>query len=782
VRPDSRRRAFALLALAAGGLVAATVWWLPGARSRVGSTAAAPFAYVGGTKCLRCHEEEARLWRGSQHALAMQEATEDTVLGDFDDARFRGTGIETRLYRKDGGFFVRTEGPDGRLAEYPVPFAFGVFPLQQYLIPLPGGRYQAFSVAWDSRSREMGGQRWFHLYPGERVDHDDVLHWTKLSQNWNTQCAECHSTNLRKNYRWPEDRFATTYSDIDVSCEACHGPGSRHLAWAERAEAQGRKAEGDPGLQVRFTERRSRHWEMDLARGIARPVSAPAFRTEVETCARCHARRGVLTEDWRPGRFLGETHRPALLDEGLYYADGQMEDEVYNWGSFLQSRMYAAGITCADCHDAHSGKVRVSADDVCSSCHQPERFATPKHHFHRPRSKGASCVACHMRTVTYMVVDPRHDHSLRAPRPDLTLSLGTPNACNDCHRDRSAAWAARAVRAWYPGGQWTKPHYGAVLQAGRQRRAGAGEALAALAADETKLGIVRATAVSLLSGAGGSSAVPALEKAVVDSDPLVRLGAASALESLAPRERLRIGGRLLDDAVRAVRVEAVVPLADVPADAMTEGQRVSFDRALDDFFQAQRTSAERPEAHTNLGVVYVKRGRLEEARRAYDGALRVGPWFLPAYANLADLLRVEGRDEEGEKVLRAGLEVDSSNAALHYALGLLLVRQQRRAEAEVELARAAALAPDDPGIAYVYAIALHSSGQTDRALAVLRRAHARSPADVRVLMTLVTVNRDRGALGAARRWARTLLRAAPGNAAALRLAAELADPGGQPAR
>jgi tetratricopeptide (TPR) repeat protein len=778
VKPDSRRRALALLALAAGGLVAAVVWWLPGPRGRSWSTSPVPFAYVGGAKCTRCHEDEARLWRGSQHARAMQEATEETVLGDFGDIRYRHDGVQTRFYRRKGGFFVHTEGPDGRPAEYPVPFVFGVYPLQQYLIPLPGGWYQAFSIAWDSRPRKEGGQRWFHLYPGEHIGHEDVLHWTKLSQNWNTQCAECHSTNLRKGYRWPEDRFATTWSDIDVSCEACHGPGSRHLAWAQAAEARGRKPKGDPRLQVRFTERRSRHWKMDLERGIARPVSAPAFRIEVETCARCHARRGVLTEDWRPGRPLAETHRPALLAEGLYYADGQMRDEVYNWGSFLQSRMYAAGITCSDCHDAHSGKVRVSADDVCSSCHQPERFATPKHHFHRPHSKGASCVACHMRTVTYMVVDPRHDHSLRAPRPDLTLSLGTPNACNDCHRARSAAWAARAVREWYPGGQWTKPHYGTVLRAGRRREAGAGEALAALAADGTQPGIVRATAVSLLSGVPGRAAASALEKAAVDADPLVRLGAASALDSLEARERLRIGGRLLDDAVRAVRVEAVVPLADVPVDAMTEGQRVAFDRALDDFFQAQRANAERPEAHVNLGVLYVKRGRLEDARRAYDAALRVGPWFLPAYANLADLLRNEGRDDEGEKVLRAGLGVGATNAALHYALGLLLVRQKRPAEALEELARADALAPDDARVAYVYAVALHSSGRTDRALAVLRRAHERSTGDVDVLVALVTLNRERGALGAARRWARTLLRTAPGSETAQRLAAELGDPGG----
>ena len=183
-----------------------------------------------------------------------------------------------------------------------------------------------------------------------------------------------------------------------------------------------------------------------------------------------HARRGLLTEDYRPGRLLAETHRPALLEEGLYYADGQMKDEVYNWGSFLQSRMYAVGVTCADCHDAHDLKVKVGRDDVCSSCHQPERFATRKHHFHREKGKGASCVACHMRTETYMVVDPRHDHSLRVPRPDLSRALGTPNACSQaaCHGDKPLAWVVERYDTWY--GAKRKPQYGTVLAAAREGR------------------------------------------------------------------------------------------------------------------------------------------------------------------------------------------------------------------------------------------------------------------------------------------------------------------------
>jgi Flp pilus assembly protein TadD len=773
VTPTARRRVLALVALVAGGLVAAVVWWLPGPRDTAPSITAPALRYVGVDGCARCHAEETERWRGSHHDLAMQEATEATVLGDFEGAEFTYNGVTSRFFRKDDAFFVNTDGPDGALADYEIDYVFGFTPLQQYLVPLPDGRHQALGIAWDTRPAEDGGQRWFHLYPGEGVDHRDVLHWTKLSQSWDSQCAECHSTNLRKNYRPWEDRFGTTFSEIDVSCEACHGPGSRHVTWAEEAEARGREAEGDPDLVVRFDERRGRSWKMDMERGIAIPKEAAEFRVENEMCARCHARRGLLTEDYLPGQLLAQTHHPALLEEGLYYADGQMEDEVYNWGSFLQSKMYARGITCADCHDAHSAKVKISNDDVCSSCHQPERFATREHHFHDPEREGASCVACHMRTETYMVIDPRHDHSLRAPRPDLTLSLGTPNACNDCHRDKSARWSQRAVERWYPEGQWTKPHFGQVLEAGRTLQPGGEEALVALAGDAELPAIVRATAVTLLPGFAGPASRRAIEQAVGDPEHLVRLGAASALEVFEPRERLRVGAQLLNDPVRAVRVEAAMPLADVPPEAMTRAQRVAFDRVLGEFIGAQWANAERPEAHVNLGLMHMKRGDLEAARRSYEGALRVGPWFVPAYANLADLLRVQDRDDEGERVLREGLETQPASAALHHALGLLLVREKRLDEAIAELRRAAELAPADPQIAYVLAIGLNSTGETEEALAVLEAAHERSPAVRPLLVALVTLNRDRGALDEARSWARKLVELSPEDGAARRLLAEL---------
>ncbi len=760
---SARRRLLWFLALALVAIAAAVILLMPAPGQGI-ATGPPPLTYTGVMSCEECHADEVERWRASRHAFAMQWANEKTVLGDFADARFSYGGVTTRFFRRGGGFFVRTDGPAGRMGDYRVRYTLGVFPLQQYVLEMADGRYQALGIAWDARPGKQGGQRWFQLYPDEHVDHRSVLHWTKATQNWTSECAECHSTNVRKAYHWPRNDFATTFSANFVSCEACHGPGSRHVAWARSARARGRQPSGDPGLVVRFGERRSRSWQMDVARGTAKPTKFQPLRVEVETCARCHARRSLLTEEYWPGRPLAATHRPALLETGLYRADGQGQAEVYEWGSFLQSRMYAAGVTCADCHDAHDQKVKIGADEVCSSCHQPERFATRRHHFHRPGGKGASCVACHMPTRRHMVVAELHDHSLRVPRPDLTVSLGNenaPNACNDCHRDRSARWSASAVRRWYPKGRSGTPHYAQALAAGRGYGPGAERALLAVFRDPRQPGIVRATAVSLLPAHLTALSLPALQKAAADPDPLVRLAAASVMAALSPKDRLKAGVTLLWDPVRAVRIEAVPAFADVPDAELASEQRAAFDRALDDYLLAQRANAERPEAHVKIGIVFAKRGRYEEARRAYEAALRFAPWFVPAQVQLADLLRIQGRDDEGEAVLRQALRYSALSTSLHSALGQLLARRGRAAAALAELRRAYELDPRDPRLAQACARSLEAAGRRDEAIAVLRAAQRYSPGARELLVPLVTLSREKGARREAVAWSRLLLATNP---------------------
>jgi predicted CXXCH cytochrome family protein len=266
--------------------------------------------------------------------------------------------------------------------------------------------------------KDQGGQKWFHLYPYEQIKHDDVLHWTRLNQNWNFMCAECHSTGVKKNYDAANDRFRTTWAEISVGCEACHGKGSRHVNWAHNQRSWFEK-DDDPrkGLAILLNERDGITWQLDPKTGNPQRSVAPAVtRREVETCGLCHARRGEFSEEWVPGQPLSDTHAVSLLARGLYHADGQMRDEVYNYGPFKQSKMFAAGVTCSDCHEPHAAKLRAPGNGVCLQCHASDKYEVASHNRHEGVSPAVTCASCHMPVSTYMVVDKRHDHSLRIPR------------------------------------------------------------------------------------------------------------------------------------------------------------------------------------------------------------------------------------------------------------------------------------------------------------------------------------------------------------------------------
>jgi Flp pilus assembly protein TadD len=717
------------------------------------ATAAGP-DFVGRKVCVPCHTRQAVQYKASHHDRAMQPAHARTVLGNFDNATFTYHDVTSTFSRKGDDYYVRTDGPDGKLHDYRIAYTFGVYPLQQYLIEFPGGRLQALNVCWDMRPKAQGGQRWFHLYPDENVTHEDILHWTGPYQNWNHMCAECHSTNVRKNYDPDTGTFATTWSEIDVSCEACHGPGSEHVAWADAVKQDpSRAAESSKGLAVEFGD--SGTWVLDPEAGIAKRSQPRKSHVETEICARCHARRGKLSEDYVFGGSLLDTHRPALLEAVLYEHDGQIKDEVFEHQSFLQSKMHAAGVTCTNCHNPHSLKT-VSGNAACSRCHLREKFDTPKHHFHKQDGKGARCVACHMPTKNYMVVHARHDHSLRVPRPDLTVKIGTPNACTPCHKDQSPQWAANAALKWWGTEQRSQPHYGETLHLGHRNLPGAEKALVALADDTTKPHIVRATAVELLTTHLSPRSGPTLERALRDENPLMRMAAVAALRYSEPRLRARFLSPLLDDPVRTVRIDAGRALATVPAAMLPPDKQAAARRALDEFVQAQMLDADRAEAHLNLGALYAEVGRLADAAREYRIALTLSPRFSVTYLNLADLYRQQSRDTEGERVLREGLAVAPNDARLVHALGLLLVRQKRSAEALLLLEKAVTLAPDEPRYAYVYAVGLHSSGQKPKALGVLKKTHEAHPGDRDVLEALVLFHRDAGDLQAASKYAETL--------------------------
>ena len=723
-----------------------------------GAAAAAPAPrFVGAAACASCHAKQSDAWRGSDHDLAMQVADARSVLGNFDKAVFEGS----RFAARDGKFFVNTEGPDGKRADFEVKYTFGVHPLQQYLIELPGGRLQAFGLAWDARPKERGGQRWFNLYPGRSLKPGDALHWTGIEQNWNFQCAECHSTNLRKNFDASSGTFHTTWSEIDVACEACHGPGSNHVAWARKEGGAGGYAA--KGLPVALDERKGVTWSLASGASTAKRSAPRATSKEIDACGRCHARAARFSDDYRDGGAYGDTHRRSPLSEGLYWPDGQQRDEVYDWGSFLTSRMHAEGVTCSDCHDPHSLKLRAPGNGVCAQCHAPAVFDAEAHTHHAKGTTGAECAACHMPTTTYMVVDPRHDHSFRIPRPDLSVSLGVPNACNGCHAKKTAQWAAAAVDTLWGKQRKGYQQFGDAFVAGASGAPGARGKLLTIVDDPAQPAIVRASAIERLAPWLTPTTAQSVARALNDADPLVRMAAVGALSGADAQMRQRYLPRMLSDPVRIVRMEAARALAGDAEAGLPADVRTPFARALGEYVAAQTYNADRPEAHVNLGNLYAQRRDGEQAIAEYSKALAIDPTFIAGYVNLADFYRSVSADAEAEKTIREGIARNPNAAALRHALGLALVRQKRLAEALPELAQAAKLAPDDARYAYVYAVALDGARQPKKSKDLLEATRKRFPYDRDVLGALASYASRDGNADAALAYAKTLRELDPEN-------------------
>lgn len=723
----------------------------------VAAASAVPADFIGSEQCAACHDSEYRHWTGSHHDLAMQIVSEDTVLGDFDDANFTYNGITTRFFRDGKRFMVRTDGEDGQLQDFEVAYVFGVYPLQQYLLPLSRGRLQALSIAWDARPAAEGGQRWYHLYPDERVDHSDPLHWTGPYQNWNTRCAECHSTDVHKGYAMDTRSFTTRYAEIDVGCEACHGPGSKHVRAAQEGKLEGL---GGAGFSTALAQRGD--WYFPEGESIARRSEALASRAQIDNCARCHARRGTLG-DYHYGADLLDTHRLSVLQPPLYYPDGQIRDEVYVYGSFIQSKMHQAGVVCSNCHEPHSNALRAPGNGVCAQCHKPAEYDTPGHHFHPLASAGASCADCHMPETTYMGVDPRRDHSMRIPRPDLSVVMGIPNACNQCHADRDASWAVAALREWGVEFRDTGSHPARQFDRVQRGDIRAVPALAALALDTGQPAIWRATAMEALGAVGGRDATRAMAALLYDDDAIIRASTVRSLQFLSLPQRFQLLTPLLDDPILGVRMEVASALAGVPLDQIPEDASRKLEALFKEYVRVQRQHADMPGALMQLGLFYGNRGDGPAAEAMYREALHINGHLLPAYLNLADLLRAQSRDDEARALLQRALAVDPDNGNTLHALGLLETRAGNTGPALDFLGRAAAVETDGTRHRFVYAIALHDLGKPQEAIGVLNRLLKEAPQDEQVLLALTNYHAELGNSSAAAGYARQLADSYPSN-------------------
>jgi tetratricopeptide (TPR) repeat protein len=742
-------RIWRVAGVAATLAVALSVPLYLGVKAARGPRAQAPPAplYVGSEACGECHKKEYDSWRKSNHALAMLAPREDTVLGDFGGATFEERGQVTRFYRKDGTYFVHAPGPEGVPGDFEVAYSFGWFPLQQYLVAFPGGRLQCLSMAWDVPRR-----RWFSLYPDQAVAPDDWLYWTRPAMNWNTMCSACHSTGVQKRYDPQTDTFQTTWAEIMVGCEACHGPGSRHAEWGKKPPMARPQVE-NALLTVK--------------------TSAMPQRELVNLCMPCHSRRAELRTQSNPGGEPLDHYLPVLLSPGLFYPDGQILDEDYEYHGFIQSKMFEKGVKCNDCHDVHRARRYQEGNALCLKCHRADTYDTASHHFHktlvggRP-SEGASCPACHMPGRNYMVIHFRRDHSIRVPRPDLSRQDGTPNACTQagCHADKPLSWSVDAYEKWY--GKARKPHYGTVIAAARERKPEARAGLLALCGDRLRPAIVRATALELLSGYPGEDSTKRFEEGLSDEDALIRRTAASQIRYPDPARLVKALAPLLKDSVYAVRVEAASRLTEVPPELLTGAQTADYQAALQEYAKVLAYTADMPSGRYNWGILEQNLGHAEEAERQYLKAIEMDGRFYLAKVNLALLLNQLGRNEEAEGLLRQAVKEVPGNAAVAFDLGLLLAEMGKEKEAETALRRALQTDPSMAQAAYNLAI-LVAQEKPGEAVEMSRRAAELRPDEPRYAFTLAYYQVQAGDTEGARRTLEALVSRSPAHGDAVLL-------------
>ena len=691
-------------------------------------------AYIGDQQCKSCHASQYNDWVKSDHFKAMQAPTDSTVLGNFKNVTYTADGVTSTFLKRDGKFIINTQGEDGKNHDFEVKYTFGYFPLQQYLIAFPGGRMQATRASWDSRNK-----KWFHQYPGQKIDPHDWLHWTGNAQNWNTMCAACHSTDLKKNYDIQSDTYHTTYSIINVSCEACHGPSKLHVDYIN---------------------------SNDYKKGIKTNNSFILLNkgsnqlTQINACAPCHAVKGDISANKISSSELLDNYIPAIPNTERFYADGQIKEEDYEYSSFLQSKMFRNNVECSNCHNPHSGKTYYTTNQLCLQCHA-KTYDDPSYTFHEVNTVGSECKSCHMPTRTYMGNDVRRDHSFRVPRPDLSVRYGTPNSCNNCHKDKTAQWSADAVVKWY--GPKRKYHFADDLILGSKLDANSKAHLTKLLADTSVPSIIKATAVNYLGSIPTQSSMKTILDYLKNKDAQVRYEALRSLMNFPPAQYQNAIFPLLNDKVRAVRIAAADLFTGTPKENIPPSYFTAYSTASSELNNYMLYQADFAHGNISIGDYYMKMHDQKDAEKFYLRAIQKDSLANLPRLNLSILYNSEGRNEEALHVLETAEKIDNKNPQIFYDMALLYNEINNKKSALLNFEKAYNLNMEDSRLCYNYALLLQQTGNSSKAIKVLENGLKIDKASSSINYALAYVYLQNKQVQKAREYAIILKRLDPDN-------------------
>lgn len=680
-------------------------------------------SFVGSKHCANCHPKQTQAWQGSHHDMAMRHATPEAVQADFNNTSVEFNGKTNRFFKKGPQFWVNIEGADGKFHDYQIKYTFGYQPLQQYMVEFNDGRVQLIPFAWDTRPNVDGGQRWFHLYPEYTEKHQDFF-WTNSGQNWNYMCADCHSTDVRKNFDQQSNSYNTTYSEINVACEACHGAASKHLAWSKNKDnlAHIKHFGFDRNLSKQVN-----HWINKPSSKTLQPESISPSQ-QVDICGQCHSRHVQISNTpLNNSNTFGERYLLSLIESPLYYPDGQVYDEDFVYGSFLQSKMAQKGVVCSNCHDPHSAKLTLPKKQLCVQCHQAQTYNNKQHHQHQENSAGAQCINCHMPETTYMTIDDRRDHGWHLPRPDLAKKLASPDVCLSCHEHKDSNWSSQMLKQWQPLANWLnknktdEKHFAPVFAAADNGYSKISSALSHIAQSKQYAPIIRASALSRMNLLTDTNSLIAIARAVKHQDANIRLGAIAGAEHISAAERWRVISPLLFDKVLAVRSEAARILAPL-WQQLTQAQQKQLQGALNDYLNIQSFNADRGFSHVNKGNILRHQGQLKAAEQSYLDSIRIEPLYARAYIYLSAIYRLQKKEQRVISILKQGIAAKPDEGELFYQLALAYIRQQQRAKAISNFKKASLVSPKNANFYYVYGISIQDI-EPDKAQQVISKAY-----------------------------------------------------------
>ena len=677
--------------------------------------------YVGDQSCKNCHGEEHKQWSESHHYMAMLPPNDSTVLGDFNNVVYTQDGVTSRFFKKDNVFVINTQGEDGKNHDYEVKYTFGFKPLQQYLVEFSGGRMQVPRVSWDTQRK-----KWFHQYAGQQIAAHDWLHWTGNSQNWNTMCASCHSTNLQKNYNNQTDSYKTSFSSLNVSCESCHGGGSLHIKYVSGDDYKnGKKSAGS----------------------LIKLPQKTGQTAQINSCAPCHARASEISTKHIESRELMDNYIPEIPSNEHFFADGQVDDEDYIYTSFLQSKMYGKGVKCTDCHNPHSAKLKHIGNQTCFQCHDTQKYAVKAHTFHTS-NEATLCVNCHMSGKLYMGNDLRHDHSFRVPRPDLSQKYGTPNACATCHKDKSNQWLADAVSKWY--GSKRNYHFSEDLIPGSSLDVNSERHLKNLLTKKQIPSNVQATAAYYLGNIYTPSSVSLLLESLKNKDAQVRYRALRSLSNFPTESWINATGNLLKDKVRAVRIAAAYLYIGLPKSEVPSAIKSDFNSAHKELKEYLLYQTDFAVGNIMLADYYTKLKDYKNAEKFYLRGLKKDDKINYAYLNLSSVYNAQGKNDLALKSLQNALKNDKKNDRIYYNMALLFNEMNNVKEAESCFDKAVALNSKNYRVYYNFGLLLLQNKEINKATVVLNKGILLNPTSSELYYAMVHLYIQTNDLGKAK--------------------------------